>query len=191
LLVATPTLFRRCLVTVLSRRRRLDIVGEAATGAEALLQARSAQPDVAVVDLEVPEGGPRLVADLCQRVPSCGVLVLTLGREGGVAGSVLEAGARGLLEKQCEIEDLLQAIERVHAGELLVAPAVAHTAVRDLVRGPTREPNVSGLTARQLDVVRLVAQGWTNQEIARELFITEHTVKAHLAKILAKLQLDN
>jgi DNA-binding NarL/FixJ family response regulator len=103
----------------------------------------------------------------------------------------LEAGARGYLDTECEVDDLIRAIERVHAGEVVVAPADAETALRDLVGGPTGSDGSASLTPRQLEVLRLVTQGRTNPEIAHRLCITEHTVKAHMGKLLTALQLDN
>jgi DNA-binding NarL/FixJ family response regulator len=191
LLVVTPALFRHSLAAVLARRRRLEVIGEAETRAEAMRTARHGCPDVVIVDPDVPECGPELVAELCHETVGCAVLVLTHASEDGLVGRALEAGARGYLDKQCEIEDLVRAIERVHLGDLVVSSSVANTAVKDLTRRTIRELHPPGLSARQLEVIRLVARGHTNQEIARALYITEHTVKAHLAKILGKLSLEN
>lgn len=191
LLVDHQTLLRRSLSVLLNRRRRFDVVGEAATGSEALAQARSLQPAVTVVEPDVPEGGPNLISELCRETPTCGVLVLTSGSPEDGAGRVLQAGARGYLDKSCEPDDLARAIERVHAGELVVSPGATDALLKDLGGETSREPAPSGLTEREVDVLRLVVQGRTNPEIARELCITEHTAKGHLAKILSKLALDN
>lgn len=190
-LVDAPMLFRRCLASALSRRRRLEIIGEAATGSEALAAAPALRPDVVVVDPDVPEGGQRLIADLCQEVPACSLLVLTVAREEGAVGRALQAGARGYLEKNCDVGDLVRSIERVRAGELVVAPGLADSVGKDLTASQTAEPRGLVLTAREVEVLRLVALGQTNSWVARELFITDHTVKAHLAKILGKLGLEN
>jgi DNA-binding NarL/FixJ family response regulator len=190
LLVDAPTLSRRGLAALLSRRSPLRVVGEAATGREALDLVRASSPDVVVVEPAVPEGGPALVAELCRVTPGCAVLVLALGGEGGAVGRALQAGARAYLQKDCEPRDLVRAIERVHAGELVIAPMLAETAVKELSGGQARA-GPAGLTARELQVLRLVAEGRTNPEIARLLCITEHTTKGHLAKILRKVALDN
>jgi NarL family two-component system response regulator LiaR len=103
----------------------------------------------------------------------------------------LRAGAQGYLRKTCGLNDLIRAIERVHAGELIVASVEAGAVLNELSSETTRESSASGLTARELDVVKLIARGWTNAAIARELYITEHTVKGHLVRILSKLKLEN
>ena len=191
LLVDHQTLLRRCLSALLSRRRDVEVVGEAVTGAQARLRARALRPDVVVVDPEVPDGGPTLVADLCQQLSRCAVVVLT-GADGYEAASqALRAGARGYLPKTCEPDDLIRAVERVRRGELVVAPEVDDIVLDGLRSESTRPPSGDSLTSRELDVVRLIARGRTNPEIARELSITEHTVKGHLAKILGKLRLGN
>jgi DNA-binding NarL/FixJ family response regulator len=146
---------------------------------------------VIVVDPEVPDGGIKLVGDLVQARPGCGILVLTRSTDGSGVGHALQAGARGYLQKDCEPEALFEAIERVHRGELVVAPALREAVVQDLGTGPSRRSGPASLTLREIEVLRLVAQGHTNQEMARELVITQHTVKAHLAKMLGKLGLDN
>lgn len=191
LLVDGQTLLRRCLVTLLGRRRDFRVVGEAATGDDALAQARVLKPDVVVVDPDVPRGGAELVSELCRELSQCSVVVLTGGGGSGEASRVLRAGARGYLEKTCQLEDLVRAIQRVRLGELVVAPAAAGAVFHHADGHPGHGAGQERLTGRELEVLRLVAQGRTNPEIARELTITEHTAKGHLAKILAKLKLDN
>jgi two-component system, NarL family, response regulator DevR len=122
-LVDHDTLFRRCLADQLQHDPGLQVVGQAATTAAALAQVRSLQPDVVVLDPVVPDGGLQLVAELCRVASACAVLVLTLGDDTGDASSLLRAGARGYLHKNCEscdLEDIALAIRRVHTGELLI-----------------------------------------------------------------------
>jgi DNA-binding NarL/FixJ family response regulator len=194
LLVDLGTLFRNCLAGQLRRRRNLEIVAQAGTGSEALAQMRSLQPDLVVIDPDVPEGGPELVAHLCRESPNCAVLALTADAQSDNASRVLQAGARGYVLKNTEnyeIDDFVRAIERVHAGELVLAPAVADRLLKDSTGDVSRRPGPDGLTPRELEVLHLVAQGRTNPEIAAALYITEYTVKGHLGKLLHKLCLDN
>lgn len=184
LLVDGPTLPRRSLAALLSRRRGLRVVGEAGDGVTALASAVTLGPDVAVVDPSVPDGGAQLVASLSRTVRA--VLVLTLGGGEGAASRALHAGARGYVQKTCEPDELVRTIERIHQGELVVAAVPAA-----LLKGLGHDRGPSRLTDRELEVLRLVPTGQTNQEIARWLGITEHTAKEHLANILAKLGLDN
>jgi two-component system, NarL family, response regulator LiaR len=189
LLVDHHRLLRRCLVVVLNRRRGLQVAGEAESGEQARAQASSLQPDVIVVEPEVPGGGDALIADLQREAPESVLLVLTAGMT-DVSRRALAAGVRGCIQKDCDPGDVAQAIKRVHAGELVVAPAVVASMV-STASNPGNGTVSAGLTERELDVLRLVTMGRTNPEIALELFITEHTVKGHLANILSKLSLDN
>lgn len=191
LLVDSPTLHRRCLAAILNRRRNLRVVGEAGTAAEAIDVVGTLRPDVAVVELRVPGGGTSLVADLCRAEPACSVLVLTNSNDDAEVRHALQAGARGYLDKDREPDDLVRTIERVHAGELVVAPAAAETVMRHFSGSRSDGAGPGGLTARELEVLRLVVQGRTNPQIAQELCITDHTVKAHLTKILSKCGLEN
>ena len=190
LLVDSPALLRRCLTTLLGRKRHLDIVGDAGTGPEALAQARALQPDVVLVDPAIPDAGPALVADLCSQTPAGAVVVLTSDAKQGTVARMLHLGARGYLEKDCDVEAVAQCIERVYAGELVITAPPSATLPQDFAAFRETDPAAS-LTPRELEVMPLAAVGRTNREIGLQLCITEHTVKSHLARILRKLQLDN
>lgn len=190
-LVDDETLLRQCLANLLNRRRGLRVVGEAETVDQALDVTRMTEPDVVVIAPEVADNGVSVVADFSHARPGCPILVLTREEDPGGAGRALRAGAQGYLRKTCGLNDLIRAIERVHAGELIVASVEAGAVLNELSSETTRESSASGLTARELDVVKLIARGWTNAAIARELYITEHTVKGHLVRILSKLKLEN
>jgi DNA-binding NarL/FixJ family response regulator len=187
LLVDHPRLFRHCLAQVLGCRRRLRIVGEAESRSEALAVARQTRPDVIVVDPRIGGPGESLISELCGEAPGAAVLVLSQESEPGFIARALQDGARGYLQKECDVDELAQSIERVFAGELVLCPALTSPALQSLASGQT----LAGLTRRELDLLPLIAQGQTNQQIAHVLCITEHTVKAHLARILRKLGLGN
>jgi DNA-binding NarL/FixJ family response regulator len=191
LLVDNETLLRRCLATLLNRRRGLLVVGEVETAAEALDLIQSTEPDVVVVEPDLPEGGPEILAEICRLAPDCAVLVLTGDDDPGRASRTLRAGARGYIRKTCELSDLARAIERVHAGELMVASVEASAVLSELGSETSQEPGLSSLTPREMDILKPIARGRTNSAIAQELSITEHTVKGHLARILSKLELEN
>lgn len=191
ILVDSPTLHVRGLAAMMNRRRGLQVVGEATSGPEALARIRALQPDVVVVDPKVPEGGPSLIADICQEAPAGAVLVLTSSHGEGEARLALQAGARGYLDKDREPDDLVRAIERIHAGDLVVAQVAAVNVLKDLSGDSSGAPGLSILTTREVEVLNLVVQGRTNPQIAQELCITEHTAKAHLAKLMGKLGLEN
>jgi len=191
LLVDSPALHRRSLAALLNRRRGIRVVGEASNGLDAIAQMSALLPDVAVVEPHVPDGGPSLIALLCQECPECAILVLTLSNDDLEVRQALQSGARGYLDKDREPDDLVQAIARIRMGELVVAQAAANTVLREFSTESTGATRAGPLTTREIEVLGQVALGRTNPQIAQELCITDHTVKAHLAKILAKLNLDN
>ncbi len=146
-------------------------------------------PDVVLLDPAVPDGGASFVSDLCAEVPAAAVVVLTTRTREGSVAHMLRQGVRGYLEKSCDLEAVVHCLERVHAGEIVIASSLTEGVPQDFESfraGPS-----SSLTRREQEVLGLVADGLTNGEIARQLCITEHTVKSHLAKILGKLRVDN
>jgi two-component system, NarL family, response regulator DevR len=189
LLVDSPALIRQCLSLLLGRKRRLEIVGEAGSRREALDQVASLSPDVVLVDPAVPDGGPSLVAELCTQAPDTAVVVLTGTASEGSVARMLQQGVRGYLEKSCDLAAVVQCVERVNTGEVVIARSLSGSLPCDFET--YRDGAASALSSREREVLSLVADGRTNGEIARDLYITEHTVKSHLARILSKLRLDN
>jgi DNA-binding NarL/FixJ family response regulator len=187
-------MFRQCAAAALGRRRRFRIIGEAADLRAAMIRANRAEPDVVVAQIDPPIGAAEL--DGVRELASAGRAVLVLSAvQAGEVSQLLKAGARGYLDDSRELQHLEQAIDQIHAGGDIVvatAPGRAEFFVGQGERVRTEvAPPVARLTERELDVLRLVVLGHTNGEIARELCITEHTAKGHLAKILSKLGLNN
>lgn len=190
-LVDAETILRQCLTIALNRRRGLQVVGEADSGDRGVAEVRSLRPDVVVVDPSLSNEGPSLVAEISAAASGSAVIVLTNSWERVEARETLLAGARGYLLKSSGLDDLVRMIERVHAGEMVLASGVADSVMNDLGAEQVRASSLDGLTDRELEVLPLIAKGLTNSMIAGELFITEHTVKGHLGKILGKLGLSN
>lgn len=163
------------------------VVGEAATGAEAMDCARRLQPDVVLMDLRMPVlDGVSAVARITAELPAVKVLVLTTYDSDEDILRAIEAGATGYLLKDTPREELFRAIHAAAQGQPLLAPTVA---ARLLAR--VREPVPEQLTPREVDVLRLVAQGASNKQIANRLFVSEATVKSHLLHVFAKLGVDD
>jgi DNA-binding NarL/FixJ family response regulator len=170
----------------------IDVIGEAANGVEAVDAARRLRPDVVLMDIRMPvvNGIAATVTIVREQLPSR-VLVLTTYDLDGLVYGALRAGAAGFLLKTTAPDRLVAGIELVAAGEALLAPSLTRRLIEEHVRGP--EPVVgtpaalSALTAREVDVLRLVAAGLTNGDIAARLGVSPVTVKTHVTRILAKL----
>jgi DNA-binding NarL/FixJ family response regulator len=161
----------------------LEVVGEAATGTEALALVPRVRPDVALVDLRMPElDGVATIRALRERHPEVRVLVLTTFDTESDVVSAIEAGATGYLLKDAPRAELFRAIRAAARGEAVLAPAVATRLV-----GQLREPAAPALTARELQVLELVARGATNRVVAARLHVSEATVKTHLVHAFGKL----
>ena len=189
LLVDDQALIRRGLVTLLGTEPRIEVVGEAADGVRALALVAEVAPDVVLVDARMPGmDGVELVGRLRQVAPEVAAVMLTTFAEDAYIFGGLRAGARGYLLKDVEPDELVSAILRAARGDAVLAGSVTGRVIAELNRrpGPDAGPGLSG---RELDVARLVATGASNAEISHMLFLSEGTVRNHVSKILAKLDL--
>ena len=174
----------------------VEVVGTASDGAEAVRLAEDHQPDVVLMDLRMPgTDGIAATADLRQRLPSTRVLVLTTYADEDAIVPALQAGARGYLTKDASAEQIEVAIRAVHAGQTHLDPAVQERLVTAVLSRPlAREPAVpglaqkppDGLTAREAEVLALLAAGLSNAEIGQRLYLSNATVKTHINRIFAK-----
>jgi NarL family two-component system response regulator LiaR len=183
---------RKGICALLATEPGIEVVGEAQEGREAIAQARRLQPDVILMDLVMPTvDGLEATRCITAHQPEARVLVLTsFGGEEKIFPAI-RAGARGYLLKDSEPEDLVQAIQQVYRGRSSLHPAVASKLLREISEAPDRAQAVDPLTVREVDVLRLVASGYSNRRIAEMLGIGEATVRTHVSNVLAKLHLDS
>ena len=198
LVVDDHALFRRGIATVLANQENLEIVGEAVDGLEAIKKAEETAPDVIVMDLNMPCcSGLEATQALQAKMPQVNILVLTVSDSEADLFAAIKFGATGYLLKNTEPEELVQAIFHIAQGGVIISPVMAAKLLaefKDLETGAERKPAQeaeSNLSPREDEVLRLVAQGATNKEIADSLFISENTVKTHLRNIMDKLHLAN
>ena len=178
---------RQGLRVLLEVQEDLDVVGEAADGAQAVDLAAQLAPDVLVLDLKMPgRAGPDVIADLVTRCPEVRILVLTSVTDPTAAQAAVRAGAAGFLYKDVDPDALVRAIRSVHDGHLLLAAEAAGTLIpRGAQRGAVA--GLAALTSREREVLGHITRGRSNREIARALNVAEKTVKTHVSSVLAKL----
>jgi len=170
----------------------MELVGEAANGVEAVLQARSLEPDVILLDLVMPhKDGIEAIAEIKQENPDARILVLTSFAEDEKVFPAIKAGALGYLLKDSSPQELLKAIREVYRGESSLHPAIARKLIGELSRPSDLPATEEPLTEREVEVLSLVARGLSNQEIAERLVVGERTVRTHVSNILGKLHLAN
>ena len=185
LIVDDHPIVRDGLRAVFESEAAFEVVGQAADGIEAVDRAAALGADVVLMDLRMPRmGGVEAIRELRRRVPEIRVLVLTTFDSDGDVLPAVEAGATGYLLKDAPRDELLRAVHAAYLGQAVLAPSVAQKLL-----GRVREPvaPVESLTERELKVLSLVASGTTNREAAKQLFISEATVKTHLLHVYAKL----
>lgn len=173
---------------------RVDVVGEAATVAEAVSVIRATAPDVVLLDVHLPDGGGLAVlAALAVGGLPTKFLALSVSDAAADVIAVIRAGARGYVTKSISGEDLADAVQRVHDGDAVFSPRLAGF-VLDAFSStdvPVADEELDRLTAREGEVLRLIARGYTYKEVAKELFISLKTVETHVSSVLRKLQLSN
>ena len=192
LLVDDHTIVRKGIRALLAQVAHITVVGEASNGQEAVTQAHALDPDVTLIDLAMPVmDGIEAIRQIMARQPGARVLVLTNFMSDDKVFPAIKAGALGYLLKDSEPTDLIRAIEQVSRGEPALHPSIALLVLQELRRPAQRAPTPDALTPREVEVLRLVATGLTNREIAEQLTTTEATIKSHVSSLLSKLHLAN
>ena len=183
---------REGLRALITTKPGMEVVGEAADGIEAISQARSLQPDVILLDMVMPhKDGLQAIKEIKQQNPKTRILVLTSFDDDERVFSAIKAGALGYLLKDSSPQQLLEAIQDVYHGRSSLHPAIALKVIRELSQPSDLPPTEEPLTEREMETLRLIAQGLTNQEIGDKLAISERTVGKHVSNILDKLHLAN
>jgi NarL family two-component system response regulator LiaR len=193
LLVDDHALFRQGLASLLASEEGFRVVGEARDGREALRYALEIKPDIILMDIQMPGiDGVQATREILREWPEARVIVLTMYRQDAYVFEAVKAGARGYLLKDVDARELIESIRRVHAGEVLLDPELAEQIIQDFKEKRVAEPNPpSELSEREVQILKLVAQGRTNQEIADHLGLSEKTVRNRLSEIFQKLHLNN
>jgi DNA-binding NarL/FixJ family response regulator len=183
---------RRGLREVLEQDGNIEVVGEAARADEALRRILAVRPDVAVLDARLPDGsGIEVCREIRSALPSVTCLILTSYEDDEALFAAIMAGAAGYVLKQIRGTDLVDAVHRVAQGQSLLDPAVTATVLTRLREGPpAADPRWEALSDRERAVLALIADGLSNREIGARLFLAEKTVKNHVSRLLAKLQME-
>lgn len=193
MLVDDQTLVREGIKSLLQLAGHIDILGEASDGVEALEALETLTPDVILMDIRMPRlDGIETLKTLTTQGSTIPVIILTTFDDHELVLSAIRAGARGFLLKDVSLESLVEAIDAVHRGETLIQPAVTERVLKGFTELQTqskveRDPIQEPLTQREIEIVRLMAGGYSNKEISRAIFKSEGTIKNHVSNILAKL----
>jgi NarL family two-component system response regulator LiaR len=192
LIVDDHAIVRKGIRALLAEVECIQVVGEAGNGQDAIRLAEDLSPDVILMDLVMPEvDGIEAIRHITSRQEQARILVLTSFAGDDKVFPAIKAGALGYLLKDSEPADLLWAIQQVHRGEPSLHPIIASKVLQEMQRPSRRPPTPDPLTDRELQVLRLVAQGLSNREMAEQLVVTEATVRSHVSNILSKLHLAN
>ncbi len=183
---------RRGLRTVIKTQPDMELLGEATNGAEAVALVKTHQPDIVIMDLQMPvQDGMSAIRELNQAGSPTRVVVLTSFPDDDHVFAAIKAGATGLLLKDSSPKDLLEAIRHVHQGESALHPTIAMKVLMEVKQASNQTSAVEPLTARELEVLNCLALGMTNAEIANQLSVSVRTVTTHVRAILDKLHLAN
>ena len=187
-------LMRAGLVELLSGDPSIEVVGQAATGREAVERARRLDPDVVLMDVRMPDlDGIGATGELARAAPRTKVLILTTFEQNDYIFNTLRAGASGFLLKRTRPEELVAAVHTIGAGDSLLSPSVTRRVIDRIAQQPipdlADQAKLYELTPREREVLELVARGLSNREIGRELVVEESTIRTHIKRILMKLEL--
>ncbi|GII53326.1 DNA-binding response regulator [Planotetraspora thailandica] len=198
MIVDDHALIRRSLELAMAAEPDIEVVGEASDGQEAVGMADRLLPDVVLMDVRMPrKDGIEATRSIKESVPSTRIIMLTVSDEEEDLFEAIKAGATGYLLKDVQIDEVPDAVRGVHEGQSLINPAMAAKLISEFASMSRKEAErppqvpVPRLTDREMEVLRLVAKGMNNREIAKDLFISENTVKNHVRNILDKLQLHS
>lgn len=195
LLVDDQEMVRAGFRMILGTEDDIEVAGEAPDGEQAVWEAERLQPDVVLMDVQMPvvdglEATRRIVAS--SAIPSAKVLILTTFERDEYIFEALQAGASGFLLKNASPEELIHAVRVVASGDALLGPSVTRRVIEDMVRAPVRPElteHLATLTDREAEVLRGIASGLSNAELAERLIVGEATIKTHVSRVLMKLQL--
>lgn len=192
LIVDDHTIVRRGIRALLSFETDIDVIGEASDGAEAVALTQALQPDLILMDLMMPRmNGIEAIIRISVNQPRVRILILTSSAPADVLFPAIQAGAFGYLLKDATPTDLAQTIRQAARGEATLDMSIAIRALNDFLNAMNYTPKLEPLTRREMDILRLLAEGLRNKEIADLLAISERTVRAHIGHILEKLHLTN
>lgn len=193
LLADDHNVLRQGMAQVLNAQSDMSVVGQARNGVEAVALASKLQPDVVLMDINMPEmDGVEAARRISSQQPKIGVIILTMYRRDEYVFEAIKAGASGYLLKEVELDELLASIRAVAQGEAVIDSAIAGRVLAELRQPQTAKQAVeSELAERDLEILRLLAQGSTNQEIADQLIIAEKTVRNRLSLLFRRLHLEN
>lgn len=185
-------LLREGVRALLSTEPTIDLIGEADNGAEAIEQILALAPDVVLLDLKMPvKSGLEVIQAIKDSAVPARILVLTSFADDDNVFPAIKAGALGYLLKDSSPEELIHAIRDVYAGQSSLHPIIARKLIQELNQPSDLPPTAEPLTERELEVLKLIAQGLTNQQMAEQLVVSERTVRTHVSNILGKLHLAN
>ena len=193
LIADDQALVRKGILALLSTEPEIVVVGEAENGREAVAKAEELKPDVILMDLQMPrKSGIEAIAEIKEADPGARILVLTSFGDEDMVFAAIQAGALGYLLKDSSPQELVQAITNVHAGHLFLDPEIALKVMQEINRPlANRTPTDEPLTPREIEILKLVARGLSNNGIADQLVVSERTVRTHLSNIMGKLHLAN
>jgi len=182
---------RAGLRTLLNAEPNLEVIGEASDGNDVLRLASELHPDIVLLDISMPgPGGIEVTRRLKEALPELRVLILTAHEDESLLREAVQAGAAGYIIKRAVESELINAIHSVWRGDLYVHPAMTRALLKETSLFPSMpEPSVESLTPREIEVLRLIAKGYTNGQIAKELSLSVRTVESHRANLMGKLEL--